>query len=322
MKLSIIKKDKIFCASDLQNIAKELLPMNTLQSKYLRSEQLYEEERLLKEAEKRRELEEVQRIVDCLFEMNKDNEYYSYTIEIENLKVKFGRLKCPENLQATYDSIKLAESDWKKISVESVSQSDCYQWHAARAMRITSSKRAHQVKTRKEDFEKLARQFCKQKFDGRMLPAMVYGLKMEPEARKAFTKLTGLYVDCVGLVVKFDQPFLAASSDGFIFQDMSLLEIKCPFSCKNCIIVDRKGKVCYVKYLYFQGETLELKKSHCYYTQINIAMYVLNVKKCHFFVYSKKDSVHLVIDRDEEFLSGLIPKIEEFYFKHMLQLLK
>ena len=97
----------------------------------------------------------------------------------------------------------------------------------------------------------------------------------EPKAKDIFSQLTGFHVDDVGLVIKFNQPFLAASSGGFIHQDKAILEIKCSFSCKDGINLE--SRISNVKYLHFKGDKLVLKGSHVYYTQVNVAMYFLNV---------------------------------------------
>ncbi|KAL1513626.1 hypothetical protein ABEB36_003015 [Hypothenemus hampei] len=127
-----------------------------------------------------------------------------------------------------------------KIIIVSEGQSTCYQWHSERFKRITASSRAHRIKTREENFESLAKQFNNQKFQGRMTIAMEYGLIMEIKARECFILETGLHVHTVGLIVKMDQPHLAASPDGVITETDSLLEIKCPYTCKNSMIIDRR----------------------------------------------------------------------------------
>jgi hypothetical protein len=90
------------------------------------------------------------------------------------------------------------------------------------------------------------------------------------------------------------QPWLCATPDGF-FQDeqgdLCFLEIKCPFSAKD----EPKINVPYVR-------NNTLVATHAYYTQVQIQMYVANIQKCHFFVYSPADFVHIVIEKDNEFL--------------------
>ena len=100
----------------------------------------------------------------------------------------------------------------------------------------------------------------------------------------------------LGLVVKTSKPYLAASPDGlFLTEDgqICILEIKCPYtkrdesSVKDCDFLTEEGY---------------LKKTHPYYTQIQMQIYVCNANLAHFFVYAPK-AHHLVqIQRDDEFI--------------------
>lgn len=93
-------------------------------------------------------------------------------------------------------------------------------------------------------------------------------------------------METLDLVIKINQPFFAASPDDIIFDDGSILEIKCLFTCQNMKIVDYENLTTKVLYLHFDGN-IELNKMHKYYTQM--AMYVIGVLKCHVFVYSNAD---------------------------------
>ncbi len=73
--------------------------------------------------------------------------------------------------------------------------------------------------------------------------------------------------------------------------DLCLLEVKYPATWQE--------KSIGVPYLY---EEKKLKKSSQYYTQVQMQLYVCNVKKCHFFVFSSVDYVLTEIDRDDDFL--------------------
>lgn len=71
----------------------------------------------------------------------------------------------------------------------------------------------------------------------------------------------------------------------------------------------------FVDYLIFdENNKVILKNTHKYYTQIQLSMYVVGVKMCHFFVYSIQQYVYLSIERDEEYLSLVFPKIEKKIF--------
>ncbi len=114
----------------------------------------------------------------------------------------------------------------------------------------------------------------------------------EPIAKDKYSQITsGVMID-VGLVIKRSQPWLCASPDSLvkIGEDLIVLEIKCPSSCR-----EKEIKVPYLK----NGE---LVKSDKYYTQVQLQLYCCNLKKAHFFVYSSADYVLLEIEKDQEFL--------------------
>ncbi len=121
---------------------------------------------------------------------------------------------------------------------------------------------------------------------------MAYGSTMEPIAREQFKVLFKKDVIDCGLVVNKTLPWLGASPDGLIKEDdssVSILEIKCPSSCE-----DGQIDVDYI----VNGA---LKKTHPYYTQIQITMLLCHSLKCHFFVFSMADYLHLEIDFDPDF---------------------
>jgi putative phage-type endonuclease len=116
---------------------------------------------------------------------------------------------------------------------------------------------------------------------------------MEPKAKEKYKSLTLSEVIESGLVVKTGQPWLCATPDGIVKDkngDICILEIKCPSSC-----LDKNINVPYIV-------NNELKKSHQYYTQVQLQMYCCNLKKAHFFVYSNCDHKLLTVERDEAFL--------------------
>lgn len=50
-------------------------------------------------------------------------------------------------------------------------------------------------------------------------------------------------------------------------------------------------------------------------------LYILNLNDALLFVYSKKQSITVAVKRDDKFLAEYIPKLECFYFKHLLKVL-
>jgi hypothetical protein len=96
-------------------------------------------------------------------------------------------------------------------------------------------------------------------------------------------------------VIKKNQPWISASPDGWFEDDegkISLVEIKCPFQSKDQETIN-------VNYVTTDGE---LKKSHLYYTQVQIQMYCCNSDNCVFFLYSKSaEPVIINVPFDKEF---------------------
>lgn len=318
---NIAAPDKCYSIDESEHVPELIMSLECSFAKYLQTEKLTQSERAFHRQEKEKCLRELRFVCEELFKFQTGVTYHSYEClsHDKGFKIILKRIECPEKLQNLYKNVQVTKDEWIRICIESESQSECFQWFNERFKRITCSKKAHQIKTRKHNFEKLAIQFKNDKFHGTMTADMAYGLQTEPIARNCFCNSTGLKVYTIGLVIKIAQPFLATSPDGIILEDKSLLEIKCPVTCKNSIIVDRESNTSNVPYLFFNSKgKIELKKSHIYFTQIQVSMYVTGLTKCHFFVYSKNDNVHLEIQRDELFLVQYVPKMEEFYFKYLL----
>ena len=146
-----------------------------------------------------------------------------------------------------------------------------------------------------------------------MNEAMAYGISSESIVRDVFVNLTGKTVNTIGLVIKIDKPFLAASLDGIILAEKALLEIKCPISCKSRAILDREIKISNVPYVQFDDNgNVELKQQDVYYTQVQVSMYVLGFDKCYFFIYSSKNNLLIAIERNDSFLSEWYQRSSHF----------
>ena len=205
--------------------------------------------------------------------------------------------KLPQDVREFYDlSVDIESDAAAAICEETLGQADNENWLLLRKYRITAST-AHRIVvaqkkvTRKTYFDQ---HNADDDDEGNKTwkKNLQYGKLTEDEARRKYEAVTGHQVFQNGLVISPAQPWLAASPDGIIFgQDEPLaLEIKCPSSCAGRAIV--------TKYL----KNGKLRKSHAYYTQCQIQMYVSGLKKCDFFVYSKADYVLDQIDLDMEFL--------------------
>ncbi|XP_049524241.1 uncharacterized protein LOC119454233 [Dermacentor silvarum] len=189
-------------------------------------------------------------------------------------------------------------------------------WHKARACRITSTL-AHRILRHRGPNEDLAEKIIRQ--NRITTAAMIYGIKLEPAGRAWFAYHENVIVHELGFVLKDSQPWLGCSPDGVIecpHSETELLEIKCPYSKRSGQEKFLEGKS--LAYLTTSGGACHLKTSHEYYTQVQVALYTLGLKVCKFLVYTPKEQLLVVVNRCDEFLSEAIPKLEEFYFHHML----
>lgn len=157
------------------------------------------------------------------------------------------------------------------------------------------------------------------------LPAVRYSLKMENAARGALEYDLSVRVQKVGVVILYPQPWLCCSPDGVFTKDGEtvLVEIKCPFSRKEQVIVDFEQKQSFVSHIIFEeSASIKLKKGHAYYSQVQLSLYCTGLNRCCFFVYSSKQRVALDITINNEFLAELLPRLERFYFMHYLPALQ
>ncbi|KAL3196927.1 hypothetical protein MRX96_015008 [Rhipicephalus microplus] len=124
-----------------------------------------------------------------------------------------------------------------------------------------------------------------------------------------------------GLVVLPEQPWLACSPDGLMRYEGNtvLVEIKCPARCEKVPIIDKEGKTI-LEFFDCQARTLTLKKSHSFYTQLQLQLYIMNLSQALFYAWSPvQDDKFLFVDRDMNFLSEVVPKLEFFYFTYLLE---
>lgn len=188
-------------------------------------------------------------------------------------------------------------------------------WKNERALRITAS-RAHELFTYKgQDWgRKLANFLTPSKYKS---AAMVYGTKSEESARLCYATVRKCNVTKVGFVINADHPWLGCSPDGYVAEESKLIEIKCPYNGKQMPLCNMLHTV---KYL---DENFNLKKSHIYYTQIQISMAVCNVNCCDFIIYSKYDNKCFIttIPINVEFVENVVHKLKYVYFNKLLPLI-
>ena len=169
-------------------------------------------------------------------------------------------------------------------------QRECTEWYRQREGRLTASS-FHDVYVRKNQSDPAA--LVKKLLTKKSLtfvPAIKWGIDSEDIARQDYIrKMKASHQDfeCIqaGLVINPFYPHLGASPDGFTkchCCGQGLLEIKCPFSGKDCHPDDLKGKKGF--FLNKQG----LIRSNRYYTQVQGQLMVCEKDFCDFVVWTPK----------------------------------
>ncbi len=106
-------------------------------------------------------------------------------------------------------------------------------WRQVRGGKITGSRFARAMTSRKDVYGKLIEQLVQERRLGRSLdnsyvsPAMQWGIDHEPLARKWYSARGGHHVQEVAFVPHSDMEYVGVSPDGLVGHD-GLIEIKCP----------------------------------------------------------------------------------------------
>ncbi|CAN7940109.1 unnamed protein product [Ixodes hexagonus] len=173
-------------------------------------------------------------------------------------------------------------------------------------MRITSTK-INPIRTRRGNHDALALRMCTPNRFSKLCSMK------EATARELLQETLGTPIFETGLVVMPQQPWLCCSPDG-------LLQVNGE-TVLTCPIVDRENGVCNVPYLTYREGELSLEPPQMHYTQAQVQLYVLNLQKAIFFVYSPKGSEAILVKRDETFLVETVPKLEHCYFTYLFTML-
>lgn len=146
----------------------------------------------------------------------------------------------------------------KSIFNQTPHQSLNLSWNQNRKMRISASLKAHKIKTLRNKSEKYQNKLAisllnKTAIIGKGASNVQYGFQTEDKAFNVFCDMYNIDVIKSGLVVHIFIPWISASPDGLILKNgkvSSVLEIKCPSSCKQKSIIDQltgKSNLSYIE---------------------------------------------------------------------------
>ena len=227
-----------------------------------------------------------------------------------------------DELNFIWSNYKCSQQQAHNLETETKGQSVCPLWYEQRKGRITASK-AHDILVRKQTTNpnNLIKLVTGSKcYNLSNMKPVKWGQNNEEKAKLAYickmkTTHKSLQVNQSGLLIDYKKPFLAASPDGYVKCNCCedrLLEIKCPYKYKEKKISEINDKT------FFITEDGSLKRTHRYFTQVQLQMYVFGLKSCDFVVYTNKECHVIAIPYDKEFCDQLVKVCEKFFFTFIL----
>ena len=131
-------------------------------------------------------------------------------------------------------------------------------------------------------------------------PACQYGHEFEPQARAAYQWKTGRNVAEFGFYNLKENPSVGGSVDGAIVNEPGIVEIKCPWTCRESTRTIYTGQV--------------PKK---YTPQIQGLLWVTGREWCDYVSYDFRLPKHLEltvirVERDQEYIENLASRVLEF----------
>lgn len=262
------------------------------------------------------------------FEEVETSEYISYKSD-KYIDIKELISPCSTAKEAIEAMSNVSLDIIKELEIRTRGQNQNEMWKTARKCRITSSN-FHDVYVRKDSTspEKLIEKFVGKGHDSIDTPALRWGRKYEPIARKRYIAHKKLFnkqkvnvVDC-GLFLSEHHAYLGSSPDGIVYCDKKdsrkLLEIKCPYSVREKTIIEAcklSGFCC----IYDEDTNeISLKSTHRYYSQVQGQMAICKIDTCDFVLYTKKDFKIVEVSFDADYWDKLKKKLHEFYIDNMI----
>ncbi|XP_063222664.1 uncharacterized protein LOC134531069 [Bacillus rossius redtenbacheri] len=212
-----------------------------------------------------------------------------------------------------------AESKEKRDCVEIATrgQHDNEKWYEYRMNRLTASNFGTVILRR--DYTPCHNLVRNLLFPKELNTASVmYGRVHEPEALSRYSSEKGVVVNRCGLFIYENLPFLAATPDGIVDEEL-LVEVKCLPSVKDRklwdVAEDKSASIC----LEIKNGKLSLKRNHRFYYQVQGQLNITGRELCDFVIATPKDFYIERIEKDEFFWKNtMLPKLEKFYLQCML----
>jgi hypothetical protein len=202
------------------------------------------------------------------------------------------------------------EQKRQNIANATKKQSKCKQWYLQRRIRITASKCKRALIKPTTSPTKAIREILH--YNGDYQSAMMkQGLEDEKQITTLYENKMGCRVNETGFIISKSHPFLGASPDGEV--DGGLIEIKRIFS-NGLTLSDAacKRNICNTS-----KNGLVVNKNHKFYYQVQLQMFCAECEWTDLVLSDLNNLIILHIKKSGQFLSHIIPKLENFYNKHI-----
>lgn len=222
-------------------------------------------------------------------------------LSIDQISQKASRVK-----RRLFESV----NDREEIAQLTLQQQTCRLWYDVRQPRITASQCKRCMLRETTSPSKAIAEILMYKGTVQT-QAMKDGIDWEPKIIQRFMEITNHKVRKSGFIVSESHPFLGASPDG-ITEDEELVEVKKVLSKEN---ENLSSTICR---LGIYKHDLKLNTNHKYYYQIQQQLFCTKLQLCHFIV-SNGDEIHCdMVTFNPIFWEQILPKLESFYFNHIL----
>jgi len=145
--------------------------------------------------------------------------------------------------------------------------------------------------------------------------AVQWGTEMESTALRLFKEHKQLAVQPTGLWLH-PSGIIGASPDGLIPEMNATVEVKCPYSVRDCTVAE----ACKRKDFCLRSDEsglISLRENHQYMDQIQGQMYLSGTTTCFFVLYTTKELCIVDVTKDESWAVN-IDSLINFYVEHML----
>lgn len=217
-------------------------------------------------------------------------------------------------------TLNITEEEARNVELQTRNQSSSSVWFEQRSGRITASQLHAVCHTNPENPSKsLIKRICypgAYKFSS---AATRWGIEHELKARAQYELITyenhhSFGVSDSGLHINPKWPFMGATPDGIVYCKCcgkGVCEIKCPYSHRNTTICEAVSSKDFC--LERNGTDYCLKKTHAYYYQVQMQMFITGTDYCDFIVWTLKDIFIQRILPDNTLCTNAITKGTHFF---------